>query len=149
MSFAPIMAVAAGGLQVLGSIQEGNARKAEALAREAELKREAELGKIAADEQQASRLRELGQSIGTIRALTAQRGLAINSPSAQAIQLSVDKDARRDTQRIAFNAGQDASNRRMAAAAARQSGNAAQMAGYIKGATSLFKTVSTAKSAFG
>ena len=149
MSFAPIMAVAAGGLQALSSVQAGNAKKAEALARESELKREAELGKIAGDEQQSSRLRELHTTIGQVRALTAQRGLALGSPSAAAIENSIENEGIRDARRLSFNTQQSGSNLRLAGSAARASGNAAQMAGYIGGATSLFKTASTAASAYG
>lgn len=148
MSFAPILAAAAGGMQIIGQVQAGNAKKAEALAREEELKREAQLGKIAGDEQQASRLRELRTTIGQVRALTSQRGLSLASPSAAAIQTSIENEGARDARRLSFNTQQRGSNLRLAGSAARASGNAAQMAGYIGGATSLFKTASTVRSAF-
>jgi hypothetical protein len=151
MSFAalaPALLVGGGVLQTVGAIQEGNAKKSEALARQQELNREAELSTIAGNEQQASRLRELNTNIGQIRALVGQRGLSIASPSSIAIQSSVDRQATRDTRNIAFNASQSASNLRVAGLAARQSGNAAQMAGYIRGASSLFKAAADSRSLF-
>lgn len=151
MSFAALaapLAIGGGIMQAVGSIQAGNAKKAEALAREEELKREAELGKIAGDEQQASRLRELHGTLGAVRALTAQRGLSLASPSAAAIQQSIDKDATRDARRLSFNTQQQGSNLRLAGRAARASGNAAQTAGYVGAASSLFKAAADARSQY-
>lgn len=152
MSFAAVaapLAIGSGILQAVGAINEGNAKKAEAAARQQELDREAQLGTIAANEQQATRLRDLNTSIGQIRALVAGRGLSVGSPSAYAVQNSVEKQANRDTRALAFNSIQNASNLRLAGRAAIQSGNAAQTAGYIKAGSSLFKAASSAGSAYG
>lgn len=150
MSFmAAPLAIAGPLLQGFASIQEGNAAKAQAEARKQELEREAQLQKIAATETQASRIRDLNLSLGNIGAAFGQRNLDPTSPSAIAIRDSVERDARRDTRRIAFNANQQGSQMRLAGQAALNSGRAAQTAGLLKGFGSLFKAASTASSAYG
>ena len=115
MSFmAAPLAIAGPLLQGFASIQEGNAAKAQAEARKQELEREAQLQKIAATEQQAAYIRDLNNTSGSISALFGSRGLDPTSPSAVAIRDSVERDARRDTRRIAFNANQQGSQMRLA-----------------------------------
>ena len=149
MSFmAAPLAIAGPLLQGFASIQEGNAAKAQAEARKQELEREAQLQKIAATEQQAAYIRDLNNTSGSISALFGSRGLDPTSPSAAAIRDSVERDARRDTRRIAFNASQQGSQMRLAGQAALNSGRAAQTAGYLRGAGSLFQAVTNAQSSF-
>ena len=149
-SFIPAALALGGGiLQGLASVQEGNAAKAAADARRQELDREAQLQKIAATETQASILRELNINLGSVDALLGSRGLDLSSPSAVAISSSMERDARRDARRTAFNANQQASNLRLAGQAALNSGRAARTAGYLRAGGSLFKAATETNSLFG
>lgn len=149
MSFLPVaLAAASAGMQGISMIAQGNAAAAEGQARQQELEREAKLQEIQAKEQQASRLDDLQKTVGSIRALSSQRGFDLSSPSSWALAAAAEKEAYRDTQRTGFNARQSASNYRLAGSAARMSGNAARTAAYLGAAGSFFKAGSYVNSAF-
>lgn len=144
MSFATLaLAGLGGGLQAMGQIQAGNAAKQQAEERQIELNNEAQLQQTAATQSQADRLRSLGQTVGAIRALGAQRGLSLNSPSSAAVESNVEDQATRDARNIQTNADQQSASLKLAGRAAIASGTAAQQAGYIGAASSLFKTASS------
>jgi hypothetical protein len=136
--------IVVGGLQAMGSIVQGNMAAAQGEERQMELKREAELSKIAAEQSQTSRLNDLKRTMGAISALTAQRNLDPGSPSAFAYAGGVQKEAQRSIQNEAFNSAQQIEAMRLAGLAARQSGNAAQMSGYLTGAGQFIQSIDDA-----
>lgn len=152
-------ALAVGGslIQGVAAIQQGQAQasyaKAQGQVQADEMKRDAEMTKIAAQQSQASRLEELQRTTGTIRASLSSRSVSLSSPSAMALENAADTYTQRDVQRIGFNAGQqigaDELGARTAQSVARFKGNVARQAGYMSAIGSFFKAGSKINSRYG
>lgn len=158
MAWAPI-AMAAGGslIQGVAAIQQGEAQakgaKVEAQTRADELKRDAQMTQIAAEQSQAARLEQLQRTQGAITATLSARGLNLSSPSAIALNEAATNYATRDMQRERFVAGQQIGADNQAARGAISMGDfkakVARAAGYTSAIGSLFKAASFASSGFG
>lgn len=119
-----------------GNIMAGNAQNAADQERAMELRQQAALVKVTAQEQSASRLTALQNTVGAITALTASRGSNVDSPSAQAIVGQRTKTALTDVQTTGANAAMQAGMLSESAQAAILAGQNAQMNGWFQAAGS-------------
>lgn len=129
------LALAAGGLQGIGTLMTGDAEKQAADQRALELRQQALMVSSQAKEQQATRQDQLNRSISAITALTASRNLNPDTPSAQAITGQRKKTAQTDIVGIGLNAATQAGLLREDALAAIMAGNNAQMNSWFQAAT--------------
>lgn len=127
-----------------GTVLGGLEANAEGQARQQELERQAQLTTIAAKQSAAARTEQLQQVIGSVRTLTAQRGLNIDSPSAQAIQDRSTRNSDLNIGRGNFNAAQDANNYSMAGRVARQSGQMQMYGSFLKAGGQVYDEFSSA-----
>jgi hypothetical protein len=133
--------VVAGG----ASIAQGQARadaaeaRAEAEAQQREI--QAENAQIAAAQEEAQRRRELNDTLDTIQAVRASRGLQSTSPTGQNLVRRNVRQGERNIATARFNRMQQASRARMAADAARTQGritsSAARTGGFLRAGSSL------------
>ena len=131
-------------LQGVAGIVRGRAAEASSKARQQELEREGKLATIAAKESQAIHLRELGRTIGAMRALRGARNLGADSPSGQALEAELRRVGLQNVQRGGFNARQQASSLRLAGKAARTAGRSALLSSYLGAAGSFVKAAAKA-----
>lgn len=118
----------------IGSIIEGNAR-ADAL--DLEAKQAQTRGK----QEQVARLDDLQRTLGAIAALTGQRGISPQSPSAEAYAAGVEEDAYRNIRRARGNAEAEAASMRSQAGITRTTG-------YITAASKFANSAAKAASMF-
>lgn len=123
-----------GAFGAAGSIIEGNSR-ADAL------RIQAKAAQTQGQQDQVARMTDLQTTLGAIRALTAQRGIDPNSPSAQAYSSGVEANADRNIQRVRANADAQAG-------ADRYGASMASLGGYVGAGTSFFKAASQAADFF-
>lgn len=116
----------------LGDLMSGGAQQSADQERALELRQQAGLVKVQAQEQSASRLTQLQSSLGTIDALTASRGGNIDSPSAQAIVGQRKKTAYTDVATTGTNAAIQAGMLSESAQAAILAGQNASMNSWFK-----------------
>lgn len=121
----------------IGSILGGNAQNSADQERALELRQQAGLVKVQAQEQSASRLDQLNRTVGAITALTASRGTNVDSPSAQAVIGQRTKTALTDVQATGANATMQAGMLSESAQAAILAGQNAQMNSWFQAAGGL------------
>jgi hypothetical protein len=114
-------------VQGFGQVLGGNAQASADQERALELRQQAGLVKVQAQEQSATLLTKLQNTVGAISALTASRGGSIDSPSAQAIVGQRTKTALTDVQTTGANAAMQAGMLSESAQAAIMAGQNAQM----------------------
>ena len=136
------------GVSAVASAQEGQAAQAAAEARAKQREIQAENQEIAAAQEEAQRRRELTDTLETVQAIRASRGLDQRSPTGQEIVRTNVERAGRDIRTGRFNRRQGASRARMAADAARQRGRASATGGFLRAGSSLLNGISQGATLF-
>ena len=134
-------------LETIGTIGEGQAAKAEGEFLEQQHKRNAQLGKIKANQTEAFRRTELRETLGTIDAVRASRGVSATSPTGVAIRRGVTDAATTSLSSELLNIRQGIESSNLAARFAKSRGNSALTASGIRAGASVFKAAERAASA--
>ena len=103
MGIETVLAAGALGMSMVGTVARGVAQKNQADAQAQELRLQAEREEIAADQDEANRRREMNETLATIDAIRAGRGLSTASPTGVAIARTTTRDSLRDIRTARFS----------------------------------------------
>jgi hypothetical protein len=132
--------------EAAGSIASGYQRASELKSEALNFERRAAGIKLQGQQDSASRYQELDSAMQTIDLLRGARNVSFNSPTAQAVDRQVQKQATRGLQISQLGFAQEADTNRMSARSARTASRFAKVAGWLKAVPSIFDTASGIKS---
>ena len=128
--------------QAIGAVSKGYQRASELKNEALNYERRATGIKLQATQDSTSRYQELDSAMQTIASLRGARNVSFNSPTAQAIDRQVQKQATRGLQVSQLGFAQEADTARMSAKSARKASRFAKVSGWLDATSSIFDTAS-------